>query len=186
MSLSNLTPFLSRWFNREAWLDRFAEPVQSFIARLFKSGGVLGQKTANLLNGSWLGHPVHPIITDIPIGAWTAAITLDAMEASTGRKGIARAADAAVALGVVGAASAAVAGFADWQHTVGESRRVGFTHALLNTAALGLYITSMVARNNRQRGMARPGAGLICRSDCFSLPGRRTGLPVEDRHRSRS
>lgn len=155
MSLSNLTPFLSKWFNREAWLDRFAEPVQSFITKLLNSAGPAGQKIANLLNGTWLGHPLHSVITDVPIGAWTAAITLDAMEASTGRKGIGRAADVAVTLGVASAATAALAGFADWQHTVGESRRVGFTHALLNTVALGLYVSSMVARSSRQRGLGR-------------------------------
>ncbi|RPJ39699.1 MAG: DUF2231 domain-containing protein [Chloroflexi bacterium] len=155
MSLANLTPTLSKWFNRQDWLDRFAKPVQSLVTQLFNNGGVVGKKIANFLNGTWLGHPLHSVITDVPVGAWTAAITLDAMEASTGRKGIGQAADAAVALGVASAASAAVAGFADWQHTTGESRRVGFTHALLNTLALGLYVSSMVARSSRQRSLGR-------------------------------
>lgn len=155
MSLANLVPFLSKFFNRETWLDRFAEPTQNFVTQLFKSGGVVGQKIANLLNGTWLGHPFHPVLTDIPIGAWTAALTLDSMEASTGRRGIGRAADTAVALGVAAAAGSAITGIADWQHTVGELRRVGFVHGLFNTAALGLFIASMVARGDGKRGLGR-------------------------------
>jgi nitrite reductase/ring-hydroxylating ferredoxin subunit/uncharacterized membrane protein len=155
MYLSNLVPFLSKYFNRETWMDRFAGPTQNFVTKVFKSGGVVGQKIANLLNGTWLGHPLHSVLTDIPLGAWTAAITLDAIEASTGRRGIGRAADTVIALGVAGAAGSAITGITDWQHTVGESRRIGFVHGLLNTVSLGLFIASMAARGDGKRGLGR-------------------------------
>ncbi len=168
MNLSNWIPYLSRYFNRETWLDRFAVPTADFITKIFKSGGDVGRKIANLLNGTWLGHPLHSVLTDVPIGAWTTAITLDSIEASTGRRGIGRAADTAVALGVAGAAASALSGLADWQHTTGESRRVGFVHGLFNTVALGIFITSMVARADRKRGLGRvlalAGFGVISAS----------------------
>ncbi|RPJ41298.1 MAG: hypothetical protein EHM21_13335, partial [Chloroflexi bacterium] len=139
MLLTDLTQSLNRWFEQQAWIDQTAKPVQNAANKIFQSGGVVGRKIANLLNGTWLGHPLHPVLTDIPIGAWMAAITLDSMEASSGRRGIGKAADAAVALGIAGAAGSAVTGIADWQHTTGESRRTGFIHGALNTLVLGLF-----------------------------------------------
>lgn len=153
--MTELDQYLSKLFSQIPWLDSAAKPVQKFVTQLFQSGGQVGQITANLLNGTWLGHPLHPVLTDVPVGAWTAAVTLDAMEASSGRKGIGRAADAAVALGVLGAVGSAVSGIADWQHTTGESRRTGFVHGSLNVIALSLFLGSMVARGNRSRGTGR-------------------------------
>lgn len=153
--MATLPQKLSNMFLEEKQIDQAAEPLQKAVSKIFQNSGPLGQKIANLLNGSWLGHPVHPVLTDIPIGAWMVAVTLDGMEAGTGSRGIGKAADAAVALGVAGAVGSAVSGLADWQHTVGESRRTGFTHALLNTTALVLFIGSLAARGKRQRGLGR-------------------------------
>src|SRR5215208_962429 len=102
--MSEVVEALSRFLNQKTFLDRFAEPVQKFVNQIFQNSGETGQKVADLLNGTWLGHPLHPVLTDIPVGAWIAGVTLDSMEVSTGRRGIGVAADAAVALGVAGAA----------------------------------------------------------------------------------
>jgi nitrite reductase/ring-hydroxylating ferredoxin subunit/uncharacterized membrane protein len=146
---------LSRFFNRQTWLDPAAESVQKAVNQVFQSGGKVGTLIADLLNGTWLGHPLHPVVTDVPVGAWTAAITLDAVEASTGQRGIGKAADIAVIIGVAGAAGSAISGIADWQHTVGESRRVGFIHGTLNTLSLGLFVASLIARSGRNRGLGQ-------------------------------
>jgi nitrite reductase/ring-hydroxylating ferredoxin subunit/uncharacterized membrane protein len=146
---------LGRMFLQAEQIDQAAKPLQSAVSSLFQKAGPVGQKFADFLNGVWLGHPLHPVLTDVPIGAWTAAVALDAMEAASGNDGVGKAADAAIGLGVAGAVGSAVTGLADWQHTVGETRRVGFTHALLNTVALGFFLASMVQRKNRNRGMGR-------------------------------
>lgn len=146
---------LSRLFLRADQIDQAAKPVQNAVSQIFQKSGPLGQKVADFLNGVWLGHPLHPVLTDIPIGAWTAAIALDVMEAGSGSRGIGKAADTAVGIGVAGALGSAVTGLADWQHTVGETRRVGFTHALLNTVALGFFVASMLERKKRNRGLGR-------------------------------
>jgi len=146
---------LSSLFERETWIDRAAVPLQRAVNRVLRIGGPVGQKAADALNGVWLGHPLHPVMTDIPVGAWTAAVVLDSMEASSGSRGMAKAADTAVAIGVAGAVGSAVTGLADWQHTTGETRRMGMVHALLNTAALGLFLASMLARAGRSRSLGR-------------------------------
>jgi nitrite reductase/ring-hydroxylating ferredoxin subunit/uncharacterized membrane protein len=102
----------------------------------------------------WLGHPLHPALTDVPLGAWTATLVLDLMEAS-GQRGLSRATDTSLKVGLAGAAAAAVAGLTDWQATDGAARRVGVTHGILNLTATGLYAMSLIERNRRNRGTGR-------------------------------
>src|SRR4029077_19553365 len=103
-------------------------------------GGDAGRRVRDFLHGTWLGHPLHPALTDIPLGAWTTALALDA--AGDRSRGMARAADTAMGVGIAGAVGAAVTGLTDWHHTTGGDRRLGLGHAMLNTAALALYVTS--------------------------------------------
>jgi nitrite reductase/ring-hydroxylating ferredoxin subunit len=91
-------------------------------------------------------------VTDIPTGAWTVALALDGVEVLAGRSEFIPGADAAVAIGVVGAIGSAVTGLAQWQYTDSRSRRLGLAHALLNTGALTLYSASMVLRARGKRG----------------------------------
>lgn len=146
---------LSRFFQEMTWLDQVAVSLQKIITRLLRRDGPVRSTITDVLNGAWLGHPLHPVLTDIPVGAWTVAITLDAMEAGSGSQGIGKAADTAVAIGVAGAVGSAITGFSDWQYTVGETRRTGLVHAALNTVALTLFVGSMLARGSRNRGMGR-------------------------------
>jgi nitrite reductase/ring-hydroxylating ferredoxin subunit/uncharacterized membrane protein len=103
----------------------------------------------------WLGHPLHPVLTDVPIGAWTTALALDAQEAATGDEGYGRAADFAVGLGLVSAVGAAITGLNDWSETDGEARRVGLLHGLMNLSATTLIATSYALRRNGSRTAGR-------------------------------
>lgn len=140
---------------RMEWLDRLAEPLQSAIRALFQRTGSVGQWAANALHGVWLGHPLHPVLTDIPIGAWTVGLALDAIETSSGSESFGKAADTAIQIGVAGAGAAAVAGYTDWQHLNGKPRRAGLLHALLNTVALGLFIASLTSRKKGDRSTGK-------------------------------
>lgn len=153
--MSDLVQQINRTLDEQTWVDRYSVPVQNAVQRFFQSAGAAGSKIADFLHGVWLGHPLHPVLTDIPIGAWTAAVALDMMESNSVLPGIGKAADTAVAIGVAGAAGSAVTGITDWQHTVGNTRRAGFIHASLNVIALGFFIASMVARKNRSRGLGQ-------------------------------
>ena len=103
--------------------------------------------------GRWLGHPVHPMLTDLPIGFWTSAFVLDLVPTSRTR----RAADGLVALGIAAAVPTAVAGLAEMTTLDDEpTRRVAAAHAVGNAVGTVLYTGSLVARlrGRRIRGVA--------------------------------
>lgn len=126
-----------------AWLDAISEP----LARV--AGNVLPRGTGkDALHGVWLGHPLHPLMTDLPIGFWTSAWVLDLV----GGKKAAKAAETLVALGVVSALPTAAAGLADWSELNRPERRTGAVHAAANVAATALYAASYLARRRCRRG----------------------------------
>jgi nitrite reductase/ring-hydroxylating ferredoxin subunit len=120
-------------------LDAVTEPVQSAVK-------AVPQPVRNLLDGVWFGNPLHPALTDIPIGAWSAAFVLDLVGSD--------AADGALAVGVLGAVPTALTGLNDWSHLKDDARRIGTIHALVNTAGLTLNVLSLAARRG---GMRRTG-----------------------------
>jgi nitrite reductase/ring-hydroxylating ferredoxin subunit/uncharacterized membrane protein len=145
---------------QQAWLEPLANSLQEAVDQAYGALGTARQPVKNFLHGVWLGHPLHPVLTDVPIGAWTVALALDALESISGRDELGPGADAAVGLGLVGAVAAALAGVADWKETDGRSRRVGLTHGLLNVGATALYGASLVCRGRGQRGRGRGFAAL--------------------------
>lgn len=106
----------------------------------------------DVLSGTWLGHALHPLLTDLPIGFWTSAWVLDIV----GGKRSEVAARRLVALGIVAAVPTAATGASDWTDTVGGERRVGLVHAGANTVALVAFTTSYLhrRRGNRAKGIA--------------------------------
>jgi len=132
-------------------LDRLSEQIQPLVRDSFKSAGPAGREVKNFLHGTWLGHPLHPALTDVPLGAWTAAFALDAMESISGRRELGSGADVAIAVGLVGAAGAAVTGLTDWAETDGRGRKVGLLHGVLNVGATALYTTSLLLRRKQKR-----------------------------------
>jgi nitrite reductase/ring-hydroxylating ferredoxin subunit/uncharacterized membrane protein len=120
-------------------LDAVADPVADAADK------VLSPKwLTNLLSGTPIGHPVHPLLVTIPIGAWTSSLFFDV----TGQE---EAADALVGLGVLSAVPTAAAGYSDWRHTDGAERRVGLVHAISNNVALSAYAASWFARRAGRR-----------------------------------
>lgn len=146
--------------NRQEWLDPVGDAVQKGVHQAFESAGAAGQQVKNALHGVWLGHPLHPVLTDIPIGAWTTALVCDALEDITGRKEFGKAADVAVAVGLVGAVGSAVTGLTDWSDTDGRARKVGLMHGMMNLSGALLYATSLTLRNQKKRSAGR-GFGLL-------------------------
>jgi nitrite reductase/ring-hydroxylating ferredoxin subunit/uncharacterized membrane protein len=110
------------------------------------------QPLKDVLSGTWLGHPLHPLLTDLPIGFWTSAFTLDLV----GGRSTRRAATQLVGWGVVAAVPTALSGAADWGDTTGVSRRIGLVHAAANTTALACYAASLWSRvrGRHTRGVA--------------------------------
>jgi nitrite reductase/ring-hydroxylating ferredoxin subunit/uncharacterized membrane protein len=101
----------------------------------------------DVLSGTWIGHPLHPILTDVVIGSWVSAGFLDFFPTKQSSK----AADKLVLLGCLSALPTALAGASDWLDVGGKERRVGLIHASGNVAALLLYASSYVARKRGRR-----------------------------------
>jgi nitrite reductase/ring-hydroxylating ferredoxin subunit/uncharacterized membrane protein len=161
----NIEQQIMNVIDEQKWLDTFGEKAQEIVKGIFESAGPAGSKIADFLHGTWLKHPVHSVITDVPVGSYTAAVLLDIASESTGNEDIGKAADMAVGLGVLASVGAAVTGITDWHHTYGHSRRVGVVHLLLNTTALILYILSWVFRRQKNRqlgvGLSLLGYGIV-------------------------
>jgi nitrite reductase/ring-hydroxylating ferredoxin subunit/uncharacterized membrane protein len=143
------------WIDRQTWLERMSKQMQKVVQNFFSAGGSPMIKFRDFLHGVWLGHPLHPVLTDIPIGSWVAALTLDIMESLTGKKAYGKGADTAIKVGLVGAVGSAVTGVADWHHTEGRPRRIGSMHANLNTVSAVFYILSLAMRQKKQRSTGR-------------------------------
>jgi nitrite reductase/ring-hydroxylating ferredoxin subunit len=134
--------------SREPLLDRIAAGLQRPIKALVGSNRRPPRLLKSLLNGTWLGHPLHSVVTDIPITAWllTAIFDLVWILDPAGNLWAARAAQATTLVGLAGAVGAIVTGSTDWSDTYGHERRVGLWHGLLNTLATVLYAISAAQR----------------------------------------
>ena len=171
-------------------LDAPAYKVANAASLVLQPAGTAAKPIQNALHGTWLGHPLHPVLVTLPIGTWTLAFALDAAEALGLSRDprAARAADVALAAGSAGAVAAAAAGMADWRQIHGRDRRTGLVHAALNSAALGLNLGSLALRRSGRRGAGRAmsGAGWLTMAAGAYLGGhlvyrRRVGVDQADR-----
>lgn len=121
-------------------LDKVGSALASAIRPLIRPGVV-----EDTLSGAQLGHPAHPMLVTVPIGAWTAVPLLDATGADEAARRL-------TALGCIAALPTAATGASDWLSTKGAERRVGVAHALLNYTALGVELASWRARASGRRG----------------------------------
>jgi nitrite reductase/ring-hydroxylating ferredoxin subunit/uncharacterized membrane protein len=119
------------------------------------------------LSGTWLGHALHPLLTDLPIGTWTSAVLLDWL----GGRATEDAADRLIALGLAFSVPTSVTGMTEWadaEPASEEVRRVGAVHAAANVGATALFGASLAARKRGARGAGRllalAGAGVLAAS----------------------
>ena len=147
---------LAQAIGSQEWLDKIAKPVEKSVEKAFP--GSAGQTVKDALHGKWLGHPLHPVMTDIPIGAWMMAQVFDALGAARNTRAYDNAARVCITTGLVGAVGAAVTGLADWSETGRDSRRIGFIHGMVNIAATSLFLTSAILRRRRKT------SGAVCAS----------------------
>lgn len=143
-------------------LDSVAAVVKPVLERLFAD-----RRVTDALHGVWLGHPLHPVLVQVPVGAWTSAAVLDA------RRGYDDAAALLVGVGLAGAVPAALAGWADWSQQDTQQQRTGLVHAAGNLAAVGLYAGSLAARAAGRQGTGRAlsYAGFLLASTAATIGG---------------
>jgi nitrite reductase/ring-hydroxylating ferredoxin subunit/uncharacterized membrane protein len=143
-------------------LDAPARAVGKTVRDTVSAGPV-----KDALSGTWLGHALHPVLTDLPIGTWTSAVLLDWLGGERSRE----AADRLIALGLAFALPTAVTGATEWadaEPASDEVRRVGAVHAAANASAAMLFGASLSARRSGARGTGRllalAGAGVMTAS----------------------
>ena len=141
----------------QPFLERLSDGLQHLIQVVIGSQRKPPRRLRSLLNGTWLGHPLHPVITDIPITAWmlTALFDIIWLISSANNTWAAYGAFVAVIVGLLGALGAIVTGFTDWSDTYGSERRVGLNHSIFNVSATMLYLVSFLLRL-----LAGPGDGV--------------------------
>lgn len=153
------TGVVQSFVDKQKWIDGISDALQPIINNTFSSGGDAGKVAKDLLNGVWLGHPLHPVLSDVPIGAWTMTELFDVLSAMSGDDDtLDRAADITLGAGLIVVPALVLSGLTDWSDVGGSHRRMGMAHALLNTAATVFYGSSMALRaggNKRSRGLAR-------------------------------
>jgi nitrite reductase/ring-hydroxylating ferredoxin subunit/uncharacterized membrane protein len=129
---------------RASRLDRFGDRLQRGVMSVLRP-----QRLRDALHGVWLGHPLHPVLVQVPVGAWLSAAVLDLLP------GQRRAATTLVAVGTASVIPAAIAGFNDWASLSREQRRVGLVHAGTNLVGSLCYVASLAARLSGRHGLGR-------------------------------
>jgi nitrite reductase/ring-hydroxylating ferredoxin subunit/uncharacterized membrane protein len=129
---------------KAAWLDRIADVASAALHTVIRPGLV-----KDVLSGTPVGHPVHPLLVTLPIGSWVSATYLDVAGGAKSRTAARR----LVAFGAVMAVPAAITGASDWSDTSGAERRVGLVHSAANYTALSLYCGSWLARRRRRQAV---------------------------------
>lgn len=141
-------------------LDETAFSLSRSIHDAILSGGNPVRRFVDLLHGTWLGHPLHPVLTDVTIGAWLFGSFLDLMASMTRSRNIERAADSLITLGVASAVPTAMAGIADYTTVPKKAIATTATHGLLNLAALLIYSLSLINRKTGNRSLGKFFSGL--------------------------
>lgn len=140
------TPVLVRWTTRledTAALDPLVHAAAPFVRAAFGSG-----TRGEVLRGDWLGHAVHPVLTDVVLGSWTSATLLDLV----GGAGSRAAAQRLLGLSLLAVGPTAWTGWAQWSEADTREQRVGLVHAATNGTAIALYAASWNARRRGQHG----------------------------------
>jgi hypothetical protein len=162
MSTVERPPRIVRWTLRleeASTLDRPVRALERPVRNLFGSG-----MQGSVLCGEWLGHAVHPLLTDVALGSWTSATVLDLV----GGPDSSVAAQKLVGTGLLAAGPTAWTGWAEWSAAGSRDKRVGLVHAVTNAAAIGVYAASWLAR---RRGRHGTGAGLALAGAAVSAVG---------------
>jgi nitrite reductase/ring-hydroxylating ferredoxin subunit/uncharacterized membrane protein len=135
--MSTLPDTIADGIEDAAFLDKPANAAANLLHKWLPAG-----RFKDLLSGTPLGHPAHPMLVTLPIGAWLSADLLDVIGGRRSRATTRK----LVGLGTLAAVPAALTGASDWSDTMGAERRIGLVHAAANWTAIGLYASSWNAR----------------------------------------
>src|SRR5438045_7230201 len=114
-------------------MEGLADAIQGAIGWIFGVLGAPGRWLKDILHGTkLLGHPLHPALTDVPLGAWSAGVVADLVAHFFHQVPVV-AGDLALLIGLLSGLAAAAAGYTDFHETFAQERRVALTHGLTMT-----------------------------------------------------
>jgi nitrite reductase/ring-hydroxylating ferredoxin subunit/uncharacterized membrane protein len=119
-----------------------ADPIYDLLNRLFQETPLRPLKL--LASGVWLNHPLHPLLTDVPVGAWTVALVLELVALVFAVPNLGLASAIAIGLGILAALAAIATGLMDWMDVDPPEKAVGLVHAALNTTSTILFLVAAI------------------------------------------
>lgn len=137
---------MDRFVRRQRWLEPVANALQAVVSGAYRVLGRPGQGLKNLMHGTRpLGHPLHPALSDVPIGAWTAMVVADYVAHFFPRLPT-EAGDIALIVGLLVALPTALSGLTDYSETYAHERRVATLHGLTMVSVVALMAASLGLR----------------------------------------
>lgn len=133
---------LSRSLGMRGLGDASARAVNGFYGAL----GAPGRFLQDFFNGTWLGHTLHSVLVDVPMGAFSALLVLDLLAMFVGVEGLETASTIVLAVGLLGALGAVIAGLTDFKDTLQDDRPVVTLHGSIQIVATIIFAVSLVMR----------------------------------------
>lgn len=137
------------------FLEKGGTKLASTLHQGVLQSGEQARTAVDVLHGIWLGHPLHPLLTDVTVGAWALGSLADLLSATGKSETMENVADVLTTVGTASAIPTAASGLADFSTIPRPAARTGMAHGLLNAIALALYALSLSARKGGRRGNAR-------------------------------
>lgn len=134
-------------------LQAIGADLKTRLHQAVLQGGHSARRVTDLLHGTWLGHPLHPVLTDVTIGAWMFSALFDGLSLFSRSRHTRQTADDLITIGVISAIPTALAGLTDYSAIKQDAAGHGLLHGLLNSAGLFLYVLSLRARRRNRRGL---------------------------------
>jgi nitrite reductase/ring-hydroxylating ferredoxin subunit/uncharacterized membrane protein len=137
-------------------VEEFGTKASRAVHNAVLEGGETTRQIADALHGTWLGHPLHPVLTDVTVGAWTMGAIFDVVGEVTNDNFSRRMADRLTAVGVASAVPTALAGMADYSTVQKQAITPTTVHAAMNYVGTAMYLMSLRERNRgrRRKGLA--------------------------------
>lgn len=153
--MSLLPQYIQNTLDELPQLEATGQTISKTVHQLVMKGGTPARKVADVLHGTWLGHPLHPILTDITIGAWALGALFDAVGAIKGDHVAREAGDRLALVGTISAVPTIITGLIDFSTIQKPATSVATLHAVLNDINLVLYVLSVRdrRRGNHKRGL---------------------------------
>lgn len=127
-------------------LDGLSKRIQAVVDTALPDG-----RPRRLLEGRPIGHALHPVLSDVPIGSWTSSVILDLLGGDSAQSS----AGLLIAVGLAAALPTAISGWTDWSRTDKKRQRVGLVHAAANISAVSLFVLSLRERRQGRRNVGK-------------------------------